>query len=100
MARSESTTDNYTQFNPNGSPAFGAPGGYGMMQVDLWPLPANAPDVWNWQQNVTDAEAMLVQKRDAVPNGADAFWNSQVDQWTSCNNAQLANKVPPPDDRP
>jgi len=47
------------QFNSQGLPLFGAPHGYGIMQLDP---PPSAEDVWNWSQNVSDGLGVLATK--------------------------------------
>ena len=70
-----------------------------MMQIDTGKGNATAPDIWNWQQNVVDGKLQIVTKRDAPGNGAYAFWNRQVQQWSDWNAANpTIPSAPPPDD--
>lgn len=41
------------QFWPNGSPKFGPPNGYGVMQIDNSPPPTSR-QIWDWKANVDD----------------------------------------------
>jgi hypothetical protein len=77
----------YAQFNASKNPLFGAPHGFGIMQMDP---PPSQLDVFDWTQNVTDG----VSKVNGLGPGALAFWNRQVAQYTKC--AAAHNNTPPP----
>jgi hypothetical protein len=49
------------QFNMDGLPKFGAPNGYGIMQVDNPPVSEDG--IWNWRVNVAEGLAILSTKR-------------------------------------
>ena len=44
----------FQQFLPDGTPVFGAPNGFGVMQLDP---PDTARQIWDWQQNVDAGKA-------------------------------------------
>jgi hypothetical protein len=44
----------FQQFLPDGTPCFGAPNGFGVMQLDP---PDNARQIWDWEQNVDAGKA-------------------------------------------
>jgi hypothetical protein len=77
----------YMQFTGSGNPLFGAPHGFGIMQLDP---PASQLDVFEWTQNVTDGVAAV----NALGPGAQSFWRRQVAQYTAW--AQAHNNTPPP----
>jgi len=77
----------YHQFDSSGNPLFGAPHGFGIMQLDP---PPSQSDVFEWTQNVTDG----VSKVNALESGATAFWNRQVAQYAAW--AKAHNGTPPP----
>ena len=43
----------FQQFRPDGSPKFGPPNGYGVMQIDNSPPPTSR-QIWDWKANVDD----------------------------------------------
>jgi hypothetical protein len=82
------------QFNDNGTPVFGSPNGWGVMQLD----PSdNDQQKWNWQMNIQAGLARLQQNY--IADGYE-FWRRQVTQWHQWNVANPANTRIPPDDIP
>jgi hypothetical protein len=79
------------QFNAStGLPYFGAPNGWGVLQLDP---PPNSLILWNWQSNIQAAVNQLASKL-AGSGGAYNFWQRQVDQWHAWN-AQYPNATVP-----
>ena len=85
MVQLEST---FLQFNPNNTPNFGAPHGYGLMQVEK---PLEQAEgiyiVWHWQANVQAGTRVLNSKN----TPSYQFWIRQVEQWQAWNAANAAN---------
>ena len=80
IAKSEHPGGDYKQFSDNssGTPIFGQPDGWGIMQIDP---PGDIQRKWNWQMNVQEGLARLQEKVD----GGYAFWRTQVIQWHDWN---------------
>jgi len=73
----------YQQFTGSGYPTWGAPSGYGIMQLDP---PRSVSDMWVWTTNVTDG----VNYNASNQNAASIAWNQQLNAW------QLYNATNPP----
>lgn len=69
----------YRQFLASGYPVFGAPNGFGIMQVDY---NANVYDLWTWTTNVNDGLAINAGNA----NAAKSAWTAQYNNWTAYNN--------------
>jgi len=55
----------FRQFDQAGKPLFGAPNGFGIMQIDN--PPATITQIWNWQSNIDAGRTLWAQKaKDAV----------------------------------
>jgi hypothetical protein len=50
----------FRQFDQEGKPLFGAPNGFGIMQIDN--PPATITQIWNWQLNIDAGKALWAQK--------------------------------------
>lgn len=81
----------YAQFRANGNPVFGAPHGFGIMQLDP---PRSQGDLFEWTQNVTDG----IAKVDNAASYGLGFWNRQVAQYTAWAQAHNNLPVPPGND--
>jgi hypothetical protein len=79
----------YQQFQSDGTPLFGSPNGFGIMQLD--PPPTRAA-VWNWQTNVAGGKSAV----SSFGSGATSFWSSQVQQFLTWRSAHP--EAPPPPD--
>ncbi len=77
----------YHQFDSDGDPLFGAPHGFGIMQLDP---PPSQLDVFDWVQNLNDG----IDKVNSLESGAAAFWDRQVAQYTAW--ADDHDDTPPP----
>lgn len=85
IARQES---GIRQFNGN-DPLFGAPNGWGMMQLDPPPGPQ---EIWSWWANVDAGKVRLNQKNgELTPR-----WNERVEDWTTWNRDNPNQQVAPP----
>jgi|GEM_PF-3486514 len=85
LIRQESLPD-FAQFRPSDSmPVWGAPNGWGVMQIEN----AAYEELWNWTANVTRGHVILEEKKGA----AYPFWNAQVSQWQQWNAANPGQEV-------
>jgi len=69
LANSESP--GYRQFLSSGYPVFGAPNGFGIMQIDYH---NNVYDLWTWTVNVADGQSTIAAN---AANGLN-FWVVQI----------------------
>jgi hypothetical protein len=95
----------YQQFRSSGLPYFGAPRGFGVMQVDPPPQPYEAV-LWNWQSNAQAGANQVNTKQ----FGSYNFWihpvgasgpndpGGQVQQWQTWNTANPNRTVAAPAD--
>jgi hypothetical protein len=79
----------YAQFLANGQPNFGAPNGFGIMQLDP---PSSTYQLWDWKQNVAEGISRLNTLN------ADSFWANQVQAWDAFNALYPSAYVYPPND--
>ena len=86
IARQES---GIRQFN-GGDPLFGAPNGWGIMQVDPPPGPQ---EIWNWAANVDAGKGVINQKNSELTT----TWNNRLNDWATWNQQHPPNQqVGPP----
>lgn len=57
----------FQQFKPDGSPCFGLPNGFGIMQLDP---PSDPRQIWNWQLNVIEGKARFQTAQTVAANYA------------------------------
>ena len=84
----------YLQFNEKGTrgtPNFGPPNGFGIMQLDP---PDSSFQIWDWTQNVDAGKLRLNNFY------LDDFWAHQVTAWSDFNDAHPSVAVMPPTDEP
>jgi hypothetical protein len=94
--------------NP-GLPIWGAPGGYGMFQLDPelgGTIPIGWDALWDWRANVVAGRDLLAAKAgpaDAPVTNSDGraypFWRRQHQQWTDWNATNPDAVIPPPDNQ-
>jgi hypothetical protein len=56
----------FQQFNPDGSPYFGGPNGFGIMQLDYPPVTSGM--IWSWMQNVDEGKRRFQAAQGIVAN--------------------------------
>jgi hypothetical protein len=86
LARSENGGQ-LVQFLANGQPTFGAPNGYGIMQIDNQTLPS---DLWNWKINIE--HGMLVINA-TTPTASKHWVTFSVPAWQKYNQQNPLNPV-------
>jgi hypothetical protein len=85
LANSESP--GYLQFQSNGQPVYGAPNGFGIMQLDYH---NNVYELWTWTTNVGDGLSLNTSNGTA----AATFWASQLTAWQKYNATPGNEQVP------
>jgi hypothetical protein len=76
----------FNQFNSDGTPNWGLPQGYGIMQVDP---PPSQQEVWDWTANIAGGKYLLLTKE----NAATTAWNNALDGFNNWNSTHLGNQV-------
>jgi hypothetical protein len=102
LVRQESS---YNQFNPGipgpnnvyGHPNFGSPNGWGLMMPDPPGLTTGecAQRMWNWKENCDRGVEVLNGKFTLYWDGAQDFWDRQVDEfnrWNSDNPEKIVSE--------
>lgn len=67
----------YKQFKSNGTPTFGGPRGFGIMQVDP---PTDPQQIWNWKMNVTEGLNRLTEKQSMAINHLSSYFYTDEQQ--------------------
>jgi len=83
----------YKQFNNDGTPNWGGPNGFGVMQLDP---PTSTFQIWDWGQNVTEGLTNHIKTTYSVTE-----WQKNVQAWADYNATQTVAGLPttpPPND--
>ena len=86
-----SLANGYHQFDSIGRPCWGAPNGFGLMQIDP-PTGTSQPVrgvLWNWKTNI----AAAIEELNTKAVEGNPFWSRQLQQWQQWNaDADRANQ--------